>query len=247
METPTYIALSRQLGLVRNMEVVANNLANTNTTGFKAEGMVFSEYLIPAERPVKLSYVQDLATWRDQREGELQPTGNDLDLAIQGEGWFVVQGPEGPIYTRNGRFQLNAAGEVVNQAGYPVLAGGAPVIVNPEDGPLNVSADGMLSADVTQGGNVPVIYGQLDVVTFADDQLLKPVGASGFTSEQPAQPANTTAFKIQQRMLEGSNVRSILEMTSMIQVQRSYQSIQRFLEGEHERMRRAVNYIIPSS
>lgn len=247
METPTYIALSRQLGLTRNMEIVANNLANANTTGFKAEGMVFSEYLIDAERPTKLSYVQDLATWRDQREGELQATGNDLDLAIQGAGWFVVQSPEGPVYTRNGRFQLNAAGEVVNQAGYPVLAGGAPIIVNPEDGPLTVSEDGMLSADLTQGGNVPIIYGQLDIVTFADDQLLQPAGASGFTSDQPAQPAQAADFKIQQRMLEGSNVRSILEMTSMIQVQRSYQSVQRLLEGEHERMRRAVNYIIPGA
>lgn len=247
METPTYIALSRQLGLTRNMEVVANNLANTNTTGFKAEGMVFSEYLIRAEKPTKLSYVQDLATFRDQREGELQTTGNDLDLAIQGDGFFVVQGPDGPIYTRNGRFQLNAAGEVVNQAGYQVLAGGQPVVVNPEDGPLAVSEDGVLSADLTQGGNVPIIYGQLDVVTFADTQQLKAVGASGFTSEQPAQAALLEDFKIQQRMLEGSNVRAVLEMTNMITVQRSYQSVQKFLEGEHERMRRAVNYIIPSS
>ncbi|WP_374372772.1 flagellar basal-body rod protein FlgF [Dongia sp.] len=247
METPTYIALSRQLGLTRNMEVVANNLANTNTTGFKAEGMVFSEYLIRAEKPTKLSYVQDLATFRDQREGELQVTGNDLDLAIQGDGYFVVQGPDGPIYTRNGRFQLNAAGEVVNQAGYQVLAGGQPVVVNPEDGPLAVSEDGVLSADLTQGGNVPIIYGQLDVVSFADTQQLKAVGASGFTSEQPAQAVPLEDFKIQQRMLEGSNVRAVLEMTNMITVQRSYQSVQKFLEGEHERMRRAVNYIIPSS
>jgi flagellar basal-body rod protein FlgF len=247
METPTYIALSRQLGLTRNMDVVANNLANTNTNGFRAEGMVFSEYLIRAEKPTKLSYVQDLATYRDMREGEMQTTGNDLDLAIQGDGYFVVQSPEGPIYTRNGRFQLNAAGEVVNQSGYQVLAGGAPLVINPEDGPLNVSEDGVFSADVTQGGNVPIIYGQLDVVTFADTQQLKAVGSSGFTSEQAAQPAALEDFKIQQRMLEGSNVRPIIEMTNMITVQRSYQSVQRFLEGEHERMRRAVNYIIPSS
>jgi flagellar basal-body rod protein FlgF len=247
METPTYIVLSRQLGLTRNMEVVANNLANANTTGFRAEGMVFSEYLIRAEKPTKLSYVQDLATWRDQSEGEIQTTGNDLDLALQGDGYFVVQSPNGPVYTRNGRFQLNEAGEVVNQAGYQVLAGGGPIVVNPEDGPLNVSEDGVLSANLTQGGNVPIIYGQLDIVTFADNQLLQPVGGSGFETDQAPQAALAEDFKIQQRMLEGSNVRSILEMTNMIQVQRSYQSAQKFLEGEHERMRRAVNYIIPGS
>jgi len=247
METPTYIVLSRQLGLSRNMETVANNLANVNTTGFKAEGMVFSEYLIRAERPVKLSYVQDLATYRDYREGELQTTGNDLDLAIQGDGFFVVQTPEGPAYTRNGRFQLNAAGEVVNQSGYPVLAGGGPLVINPEDGPLAVSTDGVISADLTQGGNVPIIYGQLDIVTFADNRALKPQGASTFVTDQPAVAALAENFKVQQRMLEGSNVQSIREMTNMIMVQRSYQSAQKFLEGEHERMRRAVNYIIPSS
>ncbi|MBL8709000.1 MAG: flagellar basal-body rod protein FlgF [Rhodospirillaceae bacterium] len=247
METPTYIVLSRQLGLSRNMETVANNLANVNTTGFKAEGMVFSEYLIRAERPVKLSYVQDLATYRDYREGELQATGNDLDLAIQGDGFFVVQTPEGPAYTRNGRFQLNAAGEVVNQSGYPVLAGGGPLVINPEDGPLAVSTDGVISADLTQGGNVPIIYGQLDIVTFADNRVLKPQGASTFVTDQPAVAALAENFKVQQRMLEGSNVQSIREMTNMILVQRSYQSAQKFLEGEHERMRRAVNYIIPSS
>lgn len=247
METPTYIALSRQLGLQRQMDVVANNMANVNTNGFKAEGMVFSEYLIRAEKTTKLSYVQELATFRDQSEGNIQITGNDLDLTIQGEGYFVVQSPDGPIYTRNGRFQLNADGEVVNQSGYPVMAGGAAVIINPEDGPLNVSEDGVLSADVTQGGNVPIIYGQLDIVSFADPQLLKAAGASGFTADQPAEPTPLEDFKVQQRMLEGSNVNSVMTMTDMIKVQRSYQSIQKFLEGEHERMRRAVNYIIPSS
>lgn len=247
METPTYIVLSRQLGLSRQMEVVANNLANTNTAGFKAEGMVFSEYLIKAEKPVKLSYVQDLASYRDLSEGNLETTGNDLDLAIQGKGYFVIQTPEGPRYTRNGRFQLNAAGEVVNREGFQVLAGGAPIIINTDDGPINIAGDGTISADRTQGGNTPVIYGKLDVVTFADDTALKPGNGTTFESDEAPIQATIDQFKVQQRMLEGSNVESIREMTSMIWVQRNYQAAQKFLEGEHERMRRAVNYIIPSS
>ncbi|WP_374652639.1 flagellar basal-body rod protein FlgF [Dongia sp.] len=247
METPTYIVLSRQLGLSRQMDVVANNLANTNTPGFKAEGMVFSEYLIKAEKPVKLSYVQDLASYRDMREGNIQTTGNDLDVAIQGKGFFVVQTTDGPRYTRNGRFQLNAAGEIVTSGGFRVLAGGAPLIVNTDDGPITVASDGTVSADRTQGGNTPVIYGKLDVVTFNDDSKLTPDGSSMFASEEAPAQATVADFKVQQRMIEGSNVESIREMTSMIWVQRNYQSAQKFLEGEHERMRRAVNYIIPSS
>lgn len=247
METPTYIVLSRQLGLSRQMEVVANNLANTNTPGFKSEGMVFSEYLIKAEKPVKLSYVQDMASYRDLTEGNLQTTGNDLDLAIQGKGYFVVETPDGPRYTRNGRFQLNAAGEVVNNEGFRVMAGGAPVIINTDDGPINIAADGTVSADRTQGGNTPVIYGKIDVVAFADDQALKPGSGTLFESDEVPAQVDVADFKVQQRMVEGSNVQSIREMTSMIWVQRNYQSAQKFLEGEHERMRRAVNYIIPSA
>lgn len=247
METPTYIVLSRELALSRQMEVVANNLANTNTPGFKSEGMVFSEYLIKAEKPVKLSYVQDLASYRDMSEGNVEKTGNDLDAAIQGKGYFVVQTSDGPRYTRNGRFELNAAGELVTGAGFRVLAGGAPIILNPEDGPVTIAADGTVSADRTQGGNTPVIYGKLDVVTFADETALKPQGNTLFATTQPATAANVADFKVQQGMIEGSNVESIREMTNMIWVQRNYQSAQKFLEGEHERMRRAVNYIIPSA
>jgi flagellar basal-body rod protein FlgF len=247
METPTYIVLSRQLGLSRQMEVVANNLANSTTPGFKSEGMVFSEYLIKAEKPVKLSYVQDMASFRDLREGNLETTGNDLDVAVQGKGYFVLQTTDGPRYTRNGRFQLNAAGEIVTSGGFRVLAGGAPVVVNTDDGPITIASDGTVSANRTQGGNTPVIYGKLDVVTFNDESALKPSGNTMFASDEAAIPANVADFKVQQRMIEGSNVESIREMTSMIWVQRNYQAAQKFIDGEHERMRRAVNYIIPSA
>lgn len=247
METPTYIVLSRELGIERQMAIVANNLANTNTDGFKAEGMVFSEYLIRAEKPVKLSYTQDFASYHDLREGNMKTTGNDLDVAIQGKGYFVLETPDGPRYTRNGRFQLNAASELVNSSGFRVMSGGAPIVINPEDGPVTVAADGTISADRTQGGNTPVIYGRLDVVDFAGNNPLKPGNGQVFGSDEAPLAVPTDQFKVQQRMIEGSNVDSVREMTNMIWVQRSYQAAQKFLEGEHERMRRAVNYIIPSS
>jgi flagellar basal-body rod protein FlgF len=245
METPSYIVLSRQLGLQRQMDVVANNLANSSTAGFKAEGMVFSEYLIEAGPDNELSYVQDLASYRDFSAGPIQPTGNDLDVAIQGTGYFIVQTPEGQRYTRAGRFQLDRAGQLVNSAGFPILSGGAPILINPDDGPVTVAEDGTISAHRTQGGSAPVIYGKIDVVDFADEKTLEPIGGALFAAATPPRPAE--GFTIQQRMLEGSNVQSILEMTNMISVQRNYQAIQNFLDGEHDRMRRAVNYIIPSA
>jgi flagellar basal-body rod protein FlgF len=168
-------------------------------------------------------------------------------MAIQGKGFFVLQSPDGPRYTRNGRFQLNAAGELVNSSGFRVMAGGAPLVINTDDGPINIAADGTVSADRTQGGSTPVIYGKIDVVEFTGKDPLKPGNGQVFGSDQAPTTVDVADFKVQQRMIEGSNVQSIREMTDMIWVQRNYQSAQKFLEGEHERMRRAVNYIIPSA
>src|SRR5690242_16447539 len=144
METPTYVALSRQTALLRQMDVVANNLANVATPGFKSEMEVFTTYPIRSQvsgAPQKLAYVQDFATARDFSTGPMSPTGNDLDVAIQGNGFFVVQTPNGPRYTRLGHFTLNAAGQLVNKLGYPVLAGGAPITINPDDGPVQIASD----------------------------------------------------------------------------------------------------------
>jgi flagellar basal-body rod protein FlgF len=248
METPSYVALSRQTALVRQMDVVANNLANVATPGFKAEAEIFTTVPIRSQSfgaPQKLAYVQDFATARDFSTGPMQPTGNDLDVAIQGEGFFAVQTPNGLRYTRFGHFQLNAAGQLVTKQGFPVLSGGAPIIIDPDDGPVQISGDGTVSADRTQGGNAQVVYGKLDVVDFQDRDQLKPEEGVLFKTDalavQVAQPA------VVQRMLEQSNVQPIKELTTMIWVQRSYESVQRFIDGENDRMKRAINYIIPSA
>jgi flagellar basal-body rod protein FlgF len=248
METPSYVALSRQTALVRQMDVVANNIANVATPGFKAEAQVFTTVPIRSQAfgaPQKLAYVQDFATVRDFTPGPVSPTGNDLDVAIQGNGFFVIQTPNGPRYTRFGHFQLNGAGQVVTKQGYPVLAGGAPLTIDPDDGPVQISGDGSVSADRTQQGNAQVVYGKLDVVDFADRDQLTPEEGVMFKTDAPAIPVEQPALV--QRMLEQSNVQSIKELTSMIWVQRSYESIQRFMDGEDDRMKRAINYIIPSS
>ncbi len=109
METTTLIALSRQGGLRRQLDVVANNIANMNTTGFKGERMMFVEHLVKSQESgkllgTKLSFARDIATMLDVSEGPMETTGNPLDLAITGEGYFVIQTENGERYTRNGRF-----------------------------------------------------------------------------------------------------------------------------------------------
>ncbi len=245
METPTYIALSRQMVLRNQMDVVANNIANASTPGFKAEMMLMSEVELPAERGVDLSYVQDFATARDFSPGSVRATGNPLDLAVQGDGFFAVQTPDGVRYTRVGRFQLDANGTLVTSQGYPVLAGGGPVTLDPDDGPVNVAEDGSISTDLAFGGQQQVVAGKLDLVDFADRGQLAPAENNLFDAKDQ-QPTAATG-KIAQGMLEDSNVRPIIEMTSLIEVTRSYQAMQRFLDSEHERQRRAISSIISNS
>ena len=245
METPTYIALSRQMVLRSQMEVVANNIANASTPGFKAEMMLMSEVELPAERGVELSYVQDFATARDFSPGALRATGNELDVAIQGDGFFAVQTPDGVRYTRVGRFQLDADGTLVTTQGYPVLAGGGPVTIDPDDGPVNIAEDGSISTDLALGGQQLQVSGKLDLVDFADRGGLTPVQDNLFDAKGQ-QPTEATG-KIAQGMLEQSNVNSVVEMTNMIEVTRNYQAMQRFLDSEHERQRRAINSITSNS
>jgi flagellar basal-body rod protein FlgF len=241
METPIYIALSRQMVLRAQMDVVANNIANANTSGFKAEMMLMSEVDMPAEPGVELSYVQDFATARDFSPGTLRPTGNDLDVAIQGNGFFAVQTPQGVRYTRLGRFQLDANGVLVTSHGYPVLAGGSSVTLNPDDGPVNIAEDGSISTDLARNGQMMTVVGKLDVVDFANRDALTPVDDTMF--DAGAQAPTTATGKLAQRMLEDSNVNPIVEMTNMIEVTRNYQSVQRFIDAEHERQRRAISSI----
>jgi len=149
MENAVLIGLSRQIVLHRELEVVANNVANINTTGYKADGAVFEEFLSPTAShgdflggDRRLSYVQDRATWHDFRQGPIQITGNPLDVALDGDAFLVVQSPRGERYTRNGALQINATGQLVTNEGYPVLGDGGPIQFQINDKQIAISADG---------------------------------------------------------------------------------------------------------
>lgn len=239
MENTTYVALSRQATLRRQMDVVANNLANMSTHGYKSGQMMFVEHLTKSKGgesllTPKLAYVRDIATMTDTKPGAIESTGNPLDIAIQGEGYFVIQTPEGERYTRNGRLQLDNTGQLVNQLGQPVLAdGGAPLIFAPEDTEIVISKDGTVS---TNNGEL----GKLRVVRFDNDQRLDRTSGAQFTTaeENPAQDVDDPT--VLQGAVEGSNVEPILEMANMISVHRAYDSVKSFIEREDERQRSMI-------
>lgn len=232
MQNPSYIAVSRQAALMQQMDVVANNIANANTPGFKGEHMLFAEYLQEAPGGMDISYVQDRASVRDDRPGELRATGNDLDVAIQGEGYLVAQTPAGDRYTRNGHLQLDADRRLVTSHGYPILGEGNQEMIIPAGATdITITPDGIVAA-----GDQEV--GRLNVVRFENDGgLKKTLGGLYSTDEQPLPAAEA---RLLQGMTEGANVQPIVEMTRMMEVHRAFQSIQNLVQGEHERMTRAI-------
>ena len=158
MENAVLIGLSRQIALHRELEVVANNIANLDTTGYKADGSVFHEFLMPVARAgnfqgpdQRLSYVHDRATWHNFRPGRDPPTGNPLDVTIDGDAFLVVQTPRGERYTRNGALQINATGELVTSAGDRVLGDGGPIQFQSTDNNISINPDGTIT--VREGSN----------------------------------------------------------------------------------------------
>ncbi len=237
METTSLIALSKQAVLRRSMDVVANNLANMNTTGFKGEKMMFVEHLVRSRGGEKiggekLAFVRDIATARDLSEGDFKKTNNPLDLAIHGEGFFVIGTPLGERYTRNGNFQLDAEGQLVTRGGEPVLSdGGQPFFFGPEDSSIDIARDGTVS---TENG----VLGKIGVVGFENGHDMQLV-AGGLYSTQQA-PKQVEEATVTQGMLEGSNVQPIIEMTRMIEIHRNYQSAKKFIQSEDERLKQMV-------
>lgn len=230
------------------MDVIANNLSNSSSPGYKGEHMMFAEHVKNTGRTSKISFVHDIAMARNMRAGELEPTKNTLDVAIKGEGWFQVDTIKGPRYTRNGHFELNSKGILVNTAGHPVqgeggaaLVGaggenadatqGTPIAFEPGDTKIVIKSDGTITANGKARG-------KLKVVAFSEPGMMKKVSGNLFSSESDRKP--NAENSIVQGMLERSNVQPIIEITNMISALRGYQSTQKLIDKEHERQRTAI-------
>ncbi len=237
MENISYIGLSQQVALTSLMNASANNIANINTPGYKGQRVMFVDYLNKGPKATPkdaIHQVQDFASYRDITQGSLQQTGNPLDVALEGEGYFGITTAGGTAYTRNGSFSLNANGELVTKQGNMVQDEAGNAIVVPEDAKhITITRDGMVS---TEQGELA----QLKLVNFDNHQTMNELGDGLYsvgagTLEQPVE--NT---RIVQGAVEGSNVNPILEMNRMVEVLRAYQSTYRMLTNDHERIRGAI-------
>ena len=238
MENTTYIAISRQLGLRRSMDIVAHNIANANTSAFKAERMVCQEYLVKPEATEELAFAQDIGTARDLSAGPLTRTDNDLDIAITDESsYFVVETPLGERYTRHGHFQLDPDGRLVTGEGRPVQGRNGPINLPTGDnasGKIAIAADGTISDGDT-------VIDRLRLVTFQNQQQLRKAANGLFIAGEDQKPQDAENPTVAQGMIEGSNVKPILELTRMMRINRTHESVTRFLRREDERIKDMIN------
>lgn len=232
MDNAGYTTLARQTGLMREIRVIANNVANMNTTGFRAQNMIFSEYVKSTDSAAdSLSMSTGRIAIPLSDQGNISLTGGALDLAIEGDGFFLIATPDGERLTRAGHFTTTATGDLVNQDGYNVLdAGGTPVFVPPSANGVSIGADGTLSAD-----GQPI--GRIALVRPEDPLSLLHTGGTSFATEA-WQPDETS--RIRQGALEDSNVNVVTQMARMIEVQRAYELGQKFLDQEDERMKSVI-------
>ena len=239
MQGASLILTAYQDALSRSMDIVANNVANVNTSGFKRQELKFDTLLSRPTPRDSFAFGVDRGTFRDAGQGPSLVTGNPFDLAIQGGGYFQVQTDAGIRYTRAGAFQLNAQGQMITATGDKLLGDGDQPITIPEDArDVVISADGVISARSGTGTGATQL-GKLKLVKFEREQGLQMIGNGLYATSETPQTA--TGSDIVQGMLEQSNVRSVTEITNMIQINRTYQQAVRLLETEMQRQKDAIN------
>ena len=240
MDNTSYIALSRQMALWKQMNIVSNNVANMNTAGYKQDNALFTSYInqTPDAAGVGAApqfFTMDFGDFQDFGEGAFKNTGNTFDLAIKGDGFFCIETRDGEKYTRKGQFTLNSDGAISTIDGFPILSeNGTPFFIAPEETQLIITETGEV---MTENGSL----GRIKMATFADNQLLSKVGDTMFAmKEGNTAEFNTGNYKLVQGSIEKSNVNGVNEMTKLIKVQRAYEYVQQMIDTEHERLSNTI-------
>jgi len=243
MNLASSVAVSRLVAAQRAMDITAQNVANADTPGFKAERVLFTDWLsrqggaasAAGEAPV--AYVQDRATWRDQAEGSLTHTGNPFDLALAGDGYFTVATPNGTRLTRNGRFGLTPDGTLADMRGNAVLdASGQPIRLSPADTEVTIASDGTVSSPNGQ-------IGQIGVVQPSDPMRVTAEGDALFRADVPTTPV--TSPGVVEGEVEESNVQPVLEITRMMDGLRQFEFVSQLIQAEDERQQSAIDKLLP--
>ena len=234
MEASLVVGLSAQMALSRNMDIIANNLANSSTAGFKRETPLFEELLVPVQNTqggtTEVSFVRDWGVVRDMTSGPLEQTGGTLDVAVDGNGMLVVNTAAGERYTRDGHLKLDAQGKLVTADGDSVMSDGGEIVIPPGESEIKIASDGTVS---TRQGTA----GKLRVVSFAASALSKE-GKNLYSANVPPAPAPNA--RVLQGMIERSNVEPVVEMTKMIEVERAYQHSTETLNATDDIVSRAI-------
>lgn len=246
MENSIYLGLSKQMVLRTNLDIIANNIANMNTPGYRGQNLLFHEFVsehrrtgdVGADDP--LSFVYDEGQYEITSPGPVSFTGNPLDVSVIGPGFMGVVGPGNQTaYTRAGDFQMAEDGTLVTSAGFPVAnQGGSAIIIPAGSGQVKIDHKGVISND---DGAI----GQLMLVEFENTQELEALGNNMYATDAAPQPATKSTLK--QGQLEGSNVIPVIEITRMIDTLRSFQSMQNVLQTENERLRTAIQRLTRQS
>lgn len=233
MDNSIYIMLSRQTALFRKMDSTAHNIANVNTTGFQAEKNMFTDYLVDDGNRRKMAFARDRASYLDTREGPMQQTGNQFDLAISGEGYFTVDAGGNRRYTRAGNFTIDAQGYLVTPTGNFVL----------DDGGQRIQfEEGVQEVVIGEQGSIAVDgqdLGRLGIVEFANQQVLEHESGSLFRASQ--QPLAAVSSRVLQGVVEKSNVEPVTELVEMTKISRAASSTAKFIEVMYDLQRKASN------
>lgn len=237
MDNSIYVALSRQMTLFRDMGVTANNLANTTTTGYQSEKTMFTDYLVNAGNHNKVAFAQDIATYHDLRQGNMEVTGNTLDVAIEGDGYFVVETAAGERYTRAGNFQLDAEGTLVTAEGLPVLDdAGQRIQFEQDDGAVRIGENGAIFVRNIVD-NTDQERGILGLVEFDNRQALKRMNSTLFESDEAPHLAEKS--RILHGTLEKSNVQPVNELVRLTELSRSTGNTAKFIEVMYDLQRKS--------
>jgi flagellar basal-body rod protein FlgF len=238
MENALLVGLSAQLALRRSMEIVANNVANVSTAGFKRENPLFEEVLADIQTddrfggPRQVAFVRDWGVLRDLSAGPLEQTGGALDVAVDGGAYFAVQTAQGERFTRDGQFKLDVNGRLITVAGDAVLGEGGEIVLPANAKDVKISADGTISTSEGQAGRIRL-------AAFENQRKLRKDGGNLYVSDEPALPAQNA--RVVQGFVERSNVQGVAEITRMIEISRAYSAVSESLSQTEETLKRAVS------
>lgn len=243
MDNAIYVGLSRQMTLQRALDVAANNLANVDTVGFKVEeSMVATEQATPAAaaRNAPINFVLDHGVARNFGQGSVDPTGNPYDVAIDGDAFFSISTANGTRYTRDGRFSVNAGGQLVTKAGDAVQGeGGGGITLDPLKSPPAIGKDGVITQTDSHGQVVQV--GKLEVVRITPLSALSKAGDNLYSADLTAATAPARDVTLRQAAVERSNVQAVAQITNLIDITRAYERVSNMLASTEDLSTRAVD------